>query len=349
MPEPMTPTQDFRPPTLGPRRGFSFDWLKMFEHYYAPMRMLGYSAGTFVDMRKDALKSAGKTDEFLQLDKARIAKIEAGVFMGVTALYAARDWKDMLHHFRGAVAAEHGTAPTHISGSEMRRSANPIIQSALRRFTAMNVVRFAADALFYPGLNWGLLGMAGRITAERTLFNQKTAYDRLEILFENTQVHHFDIESKEKVAKDLVNVIQQAQRDHQRAPWSKQTILHYMPFFTRMGEAITDKQIGMTDTVYILGELMTKRLTLEDSLALTERICEEGLNGKPGRVEPVRQSQDVSGSDFMPVDSSFITGKNLASLYKPLTGEAMQRLASRSANSFTDRALQEVNPAELTR
>lgn len=292
-------SSSLRPPALADKSGLTFKMEGMIKEYYGPMRFFGYASSVFTDWYIDKKKAdferkvlehkispiAGfDPEKKFESDvyKNKFAKIEAGYFAAMTSIYAIRDWRDMVKYFRGAIAAEQRQAPSAIEGTDILRSNNPIIQTAVRRFTTMNVTRLASDSMFLWGMNAGLIGMFTRITAERTLFNQKTAYDRLEKLFEEVQVYNFDLHSKSRVAKELGNVVQQCQKDHDRAGWSFEVINHYNPLFEQMADAVVRKEMGLTETVYLLGELMTKRLTLDDSLNMFNNIRRVGLDGLRG-------------------------------------------------------------------
>lgn len=336
------PKQDLRPPALTHTRGTgaTFDFGQVIKDYYGPMRFFGYASSVFMDMFVDhrlkndaALKAdPGKRAERKEHYSNLFSKIETVYFGALTTIYAVRDWKDMRRYFRGALAAEKGVSPNSVGDTEMRQSNNPIIKTALRRFTWMNVVRGASDLLFLKSLNVGLLGMYTRITFERTLFSQKTAYDKLEALFENVQAYGFDIQSKEKVAKELASIVQQIQKDHQRQPWSRELMLHYMPLFDAMGDAITRKQFGLTDSVYLLGELITQRLTLENSQALLQQIHDHGLDSL--RKQKPLFTQEQIDEPRTPAASA----GQLARFMNPLSGEALQRLALNGPVSLTKRA-----------
>lgn len=274
-------SKDYRPPKFTAQSTSMLPDLNApFSELYFPWRGLGYTAAVVADMyvTSQAKKAKELGKEFNKEPVLnRFARWEAGVFASLTVGYAIRDGLDAMRNFRGALAAEQGKAPSMVGYGDMLRSQNPIIQKAVKRFGAMQAIRLAADAAFAKNLNWGLLAMAARITIERTVFNRKTAYERMELLFDNTQIHGFDIQTPGKIAREYGNIVQQTQKDHRRPPWTPEVLQHYTPLFDQMAEATVNKEILMPDAVYMLGEVMTKRLTLEESLALFGTIREHGL------------------------------------------------------------------------
>jgi hypothetical protein len=248
-------------------------------------------------------------------DKDKISKIEGVVFGFTTLVYAWRDWKDMMRCFGAAIGAEQGKAASQVRSADMWNSENPIIQTALKRFMYMNLTRFAADAVFFKDLNWGIFAQAVRVTAERTLFSQKTSYDRLEKLFLDTQLYNFDVHATGKIAKEFGNIVQQVQKDHDRQAWRSEVIEHYNPLFQAMADAAANKRIGINEAVYILGELMTKRLTLEESLRLTDDIVKHSLDGLRKRPKPVvlvNQSKELADQAVQAVEAGDKMVENLS-------------------------------------
>lgn len=321
-----SPKEEVRPPVIHDIRGGgkTFQWKGITAEYYGVMRWLGYIAGTVVDIYNDyqkgernkkldaeeaKLKANGnwnfETSEKLREQrnakfkwhKDRIAKVEAGIFAGLTALFAWRDWRDMRRAFSGALGAESGISASTVTGGHLWNTNNPIIQSATKRWTYMNISRGLADLTFGISLNAGLIGMATRITAERTLFNQKIAYDLLEKLYQDAHLYNFNLHAPGKMAHEFANIVQAVQRDHERQPWRKETIEHYMPFFQAMAKSAVEKKIGMNETIYLLGELMTKRLTLDESLKLVDDVVTlslDGLRKRPKEVVVVNPSKAIA-------------------------------------------------------
>jgi hypothetical protein len=311
---PITASENIRPPTIGTplKRLLSFDTNSITKDYYAPMRALGYAAGVLVDMAKESISFLKKWDA------NKIAKAEAVVFAGLTMRYAWEDLEDLKGFLRHTVAAEQGRPAGKVEMSDFSNSDNPLIQTAYQRFVARQVIRLSADATFWKGLHFGLLGMAARITLERTVFNQKDAFELLHKVFEDTQNFGFDVTASNKISRVLANVIQQSQKDHGRAPWTYEVMTHYQPLFDQLGDMIAQKQVGIGGATFILGDLITRRPSLEDSLALTQQIKQFGLDnlrttGMPHALEfpekervaaqpepVVAQSQEQEGGAVLP-------------------------------------------------
>ena len=319
------PKGDVRPPALYSVRGGgkTFSWSGLTREYYGWMRLLGYAASPIADIYNDNFKAKVKVDreaykaecdrkgidyspkileEFNdrkpKYDKKKISIIEGIIFGLSTLAYAWRDWKDMVRCFGESIGAEQGKPASQTRSSDLWTSTNPIIQTALKRFMYVNFTRLAADSAFFKNLNVGILAQAVRVTAERTLFAQKTAYDRLEKVFIDSQLYNFDVHATGKIAKEFGNVVQQVQKDHDRQAWRSEVLEHYNPLFQAMAEATADKKIGINEAVYILGELMTKRLSLDESVGLLDNIVQQSLDGLrkiPKSVVLVNQSKEIAG------------------------------------------------------
>jgi len=156
------------------------------------------------------------------------------------------------------------------------------------------------------------------------------------------QIDHFDLHAPAKIAKEIGNIVQQSQKDHNRSPWELELIQHYNPLFEALGNAIASKNIGMPGAVYILGELMTKRLTLEDSLALTERVTQKGLDSL--RVEPLRLPS------LDPAEKP-VSGKSFTNLLANLSAPQLQTLlqGANEPRSFLQMADKSLEPLAATR
>ncbi len=305
---------EIRPPAFYNVRGggLTFKPSGLLKEYYGAMRFLGYAASPISDIyfdrfkdqqKQDRIDAKGDPEKLAAIDarepkyqKNDIGKIEAIIFAITTALFAWRDWKDMKRCFGSALGAEQQKSPSQVRSSDLFNTENPIVQTALKRFFYVNAVRFTADAAFGLSLNIGILGQAVRVTAERSLFSQKTAYDRLEKLFEDTQLYNFDVHSPGKIAKEFGNIVQQVQKDHDRQAWRSEVIISFNPLFEAMAQATADKKIGINDAVFLLGELMTKRMTVDESLGLLDSIKTHSLDGlrhQPRKVMIAKEAQPL--------------------------------------------------------
>lgn len=294
--KPSRPSAVARPPSLGPSNTMDRSFKEFFKTYYAPMRLLGY-LGSALDKEMEQLanwiakgvikKENWETKDSPLSDKATkrgVGFIEAVFFGGLSAIYFFKERREMNELMRPVIEAEKRRNPDGLDGTALKHSANPIIHAARKRLHWAYASRGASDMAFIRGVTSGIVAQAFRVTAERTIFGERNAYERLRVLFENVQEYHFDIHSVSKVGKDLANIVQQAQKDHGRAPWERALITQYYEFFEAIAEEIVEKRMGMPETTFLLGEVMVNRLTAEEAMELFSTVKEQGLKGvqKPG-------------------------------------------------------------------
>ena len=145
-----------------------------------------------------------------------LAKGEAGIFTSMAGIYWLKEHKHFLHETDLAVAAERGYDEKDINYSHLKASKNPLIQSAYDRQWMQHRMRVAAGLSFLPGIPIGIVANGLLITAERTIFYRPIAYDILKKAVVDVQSNQLGETAKDELIDNLIRVMQQSRRDHDK-------------------------------------------------------------------------------------------------------------------------------------
>jgi hypothetical protein len=225
------------------------------DEYYPALRGVGYAlqalftTGTF---RLSKFLLPGITHVTKQGEQAFLL-VEAGVFIGLAIGYMAKDSDRLLGDFRPALAAELGKPQDQIHSLDMGRSHNPMIVTEFSELLWKTAIRIGAGAGFARSLTTGLLGLSLNITTERIL-SRVNAFGQLKALVEETQHSHQEGEwAVDKVTNGFKTVLQEIQRDQNRAPVTEKQMDELHPILVQMARDTVDGKINLQDLVAIIG------------------------------------------------------------------------------------------------
>jgi hypothetical protein len=256
--------------------GMNFN-LSSFWAHYPLLRLAGYSFSAVESPLSKKLKnfhetaqSFGEEGSWVRKKAARflgpydpengketygnaLAKGESAIFLGLAAWHAADGLRQLKDAFRPALAAELGKDEQEIDFSDLRRSNNPVIASAVDRFLWQSAAQGVAGAAFLPSLWTGIIANALVITAERTVFYRPLAFDRLSKAINDVQLNGLGEEGKEELVNNLIRTLQQTRLDHRQATIPQEQMHALRPVLRDVAEDIINRKIGITEAVYAVG------------------------------------------------------------------------------------------------
>lgn len=221
-----------------------------------PFDVLVRSEGVFGDQDNPLLRNT--TYEKAQEDSARaykglINKTEAVAFTGLAAKHSFDAYRQLLENFKLAVGAEIGKDPKDVAFSDLRRSNNPVVVSAVDRFMWQAPLRIGAGVSFLPGLAYGIMANSVVITAERTIFYRPVAYDILAKAVNDVQINSLGQEAKGEVVDNLIRVMQAQRFDHRQALIPSEQVEALRPTLDLIADDVVSKRFGISGMVYIMG------------------------------------------------------------------------------------------------
>ncbi len=271
--------------------------VKNFFGYYPFMRLLGYGGSILapIGVKKLISKVTGETDERELERKTKEAKkivgrTEAAAFSGWSLFSFFKEKRQLKEQLRNTVAAEFGMNPGRVGLIDLRRSANPLVESTVDKFFSKNAIRFGTDIWFWVNLNFGILMKAIGITAERSVFVQKTAYEQLTGIVHDAWT--LNAMSRSELSGNLIRVLQTSFRDHKVRPLDKEMVDNNRELFDKMAQAILEHKMGLAEVVYVMGGIMLKPEDPQLSLQNFNNVLEKGL------IAIAKEKYDTGGVSF---------------------------------------------------
>jgi hypothetical protein len=268
----------------GLRKLFQFPIDPLWNNYYTMLRAGGY---TFNAAFPDLVKLAGNTfkkssKEVIEPDiifetgsipaqkvagpsqaKAsdsgspyvkKVMYLETAAFAGLALVYSYRDLRNLFENCKLALAAERGKEEQQVTMMDMFNTDNPIISTEANRVLWKGIIRVGSGAAYLHRLETGLLAAVLNISAERTIFYQKTSYDMASEIVNDVQLNHLTGDAvKEDIINGLQRIVQRTTVDHNRTPIGEAELRDLRPIFADMAEDIIEKRIGISSIIGYLG------------------------------------------------------------------------------------------------
>ncbi len=225
--------------------------------------------------------------------KTRFNVAESAVFTSLAAYHSYDTYKQMLSNYKLAVGAELGKDPKDVSFTDMRKSNNPIVVSAIDRFMWQTPMRIGAGLAFIPALWTGIVANSFVISAERTIFYRPLAYDMLSKAINDVQINNLGKEAKVDVVDNLIRVMQTARLDQRQSLIPKEQIQALKPTLSLIADDIIDKQFGIAGALYIMGGGVLIPEDPAQSMKNYEHVRSVGVSGVAEEAKHIRQTSKV--------------------------------------------------------
>ena len=237
-----------------------------------------------------SLESSNTSDPTIR----KMLNIEMIAFTGLAGVYTWRDLKNLFENSKLALAAEHGKTEEEVKMADMFNTDNPIISTEANRILWKGALRGVSGLSYLHSLETGLLFAVVNISAERTIFYQKTAYDMAAEIVNDVQLNHLtgDVE-KENIINGLQRIVQRTTVDHNRIPLDENELHHLRSIFTDMAQDIIDKQIGIASLIGYLGGGIIIPGDPEQSRTNYNYVRDHGLAGMAADGAALRIRQEV--------------------------------------------------------
>jgi hypothetical protein len=297
----------------GLRKLFQFPLDPLFSNYYTALRAGGYifNAG-FSDLSKgidklikSGIKHKGETADDIDImyispdsahEKAkgvvalaegkdssdpairRVLYLETVAFTSIAAYYSLREFKNLFENCRLALAAELGKPEEQVTWKDMFNTDNPIISTEANRLAWKTALRLGSGMGYSHRLETGLILAAINISAERTVFFQKTSYDMASEIVNDVQLNHLTGDAaKEDIINGLQRIVQRTTVDHNRTPIREEELRQLRPIFAGIAEDIINKKIGVASVISYLGGGVIIAGNPEQSRVNYEYVKQHGL------------------------------------------------------------------------
>gem|GEM_PF-3485720 len=218
-----------------------------------------------------------------------LAFAEAAAFTSMAGIYWAKEHKHFLHETDLAVAAERGFDEKEINYGHLKASKNPLIQSAYDRQYLQHRMRVAAGATFAGGIPLGIVANGLLITAERTIFYRPLGFDILKKAVVDVQSNNLGESSKDELIDNLIRVMQQTRRDHDRDTISREQIDGLRPVLDKVADDIIDGRFGFEGALYIMGGGVIIPENPEQSMKNFQHVHNVGVSGIAHEAKWIRE------------------------------------------------------------
>jgi hypothetical protein len=219
---------------------------------------------------------------------------ESLIFAGLALHYSLRELNSLFENSKLALAAELGKPEEKVTKQDLLNTDNPIISTEVNRLIWKTLVREISAAGFAHRLETGLMLAAVNITAERTVFYQKTAYDMASELVNDVQINHITGDAaKEDLINGLQRIVQRTTLDHNRTPFSESELHLLRPVFADIAEDILTKKIGIASVIGYLGGGMLIAGDLAQSECNYDYVKQHGLAGVAKHGEVLREQLGI--------------------------------------------------------
>jgi len=240
---------------------------------------------------RKASGSPGKFDphEYEDNYKTYFNKLESGVFTALAVVHSYDGYKQMKENLKLAVGTELGKDPKDVGFLDMRKSNNPIICSAVDRFSWQTPMRILGGAAFWKSLWTGIVANSLVISAERTVFYRPLAYDILSKAVNDVQINGLGQEAKGDVVDNLIRVMQAQRFDHRQKLIPREQMDALRPTLELIADDVINKRFGITGMMYIMGGGV---LIPEDPAQTMENYRHVRDVGVSGVMEEARRIRD---------------------------------------------------------
>jgi len=267
MAQPLTPPLNPNPGFWGNLGGF---FKEMVGDYYNVFRLIGYFAENhYSEVQREFAKALGMTEkqdknfrpvlwktDWHNKPRAIVNSLETTAFM-IAALFAfLHDRRNLRDDIGDVVAVELGKSQHRVGVSDMIRSENPLVQTAMNRFKNLYLGRFIQPLTFLWGLRLGVDSTVLGVVGERIAFFNKNSFDNLTKIFKEVKNNEWGMLSRDHLAQKLLQITQQNRAEHKSKPIHEKELLALTPIYQHIATRILEKKYLFSDAVFILGEVI---------------------------------------------------------------------------------------------
>ncbi len=228
--------------------------------------------------------------------KTRFNRVESVVFTGLAAMHSWEAAKQLKENFKLAVATEFGKDPKDITFSDLRRSNNPMVVSAVDRFCWQTPMRLGAGLAFLGSLWGGIIANSIVISTERTIFYRPIAYDMLSKAVNDVQINNLGTEAKGEVVDNLIRVLQAERFDHRQANIPREQIEGLRPVLDLVADDIISKRFGITGLMYVMGGGVLIPEDPQQSMRNYQHVRDVGVSGVMEEAKKIKTEHKVPSS-----------------------------------------------------
>lgn len=225
--------------------------------------------------------------------KTRFNRVESVVFTGLAAMHSWEAGKQLKENFKLAVATEFGKDPKDVTFSDLRRSNNPLVVSAVDRFCWQTPTRLGAGLAFLGSLWGGIIANSIVISTECTIFYRPIAYDLLSKAVNDVQINNLGAEAKGEVVDNLIRVLQAERFDHRQANIPREQVEGLRPVLELVADDVISKRFGITGLMYIMGGGVLIPEDPQQSMRNYQHVREVGVSGVTEEAKKIKAERKV--------------------------------------------------------
>lgn len=254
---------------------------------------VGQSAPIVQQPNSPSVDDVFKSRDYDPNYKTRFNQVESVVFTGLAAMHSWEAGKQLKENFKLAVATEFGKDPKDVTFSDLRRSNNPLVVSAVDRFCWQTPTRLGAGLAFLGSLWGGIIANSIVISTERTIFYRPIAYDMLSKAVNDVQINNLGAEAKGEVVDNLIRVLQAERFDHRQANIPREQVEGLRPVLELVADDVIAKRFGITGLMYIMGGGVLIPEDPQQSMRNYQHVREVGVSGVMEEAKKIKAEHKV--------------------------------------------------------